>query len=57
METTKEIWENYFVDTGGNVYSKRRLGAKGGPVKQWLRDGYFYVRIRINKRELYTLLP
>jgi hypothetical protein len=42
------IENEYSIREDEAVFSKRRFGAQGGQKTQWLRDGYFYVRLTLN---------
>lgn len=45
------IGENYFIDKEGVVYSKPRMGTKGGKVRIWYADGYEMVRLHENGKK------
>ena len=40
--------ENYMVSKSGKVYSKKRIGVKGGELKQFVVDGYYRVSLWVN---------
>lgn len=44
-------YENYHIDTIGNIYSKKRFGSSGGIVKQF-SDKQGYLRVGLTKNNV-----
>lgn len=43
------LGSGYSIRENGKVFSERRFGSAGGEKVQWLRDGYYYVRLTFNR--------